>query len=230
MHALLDASSAATHGIVVRAFVGPTLPRLPRVSSPALEVAPPLRRGGLEAMPSGSWAIIIDGVLEPNLRIDAAEIKRCVERGVVCHGSSSMGAMLGAQVAPDAVKGQGRVYEYLKRHHAGAEDLIAVLYDAITCAPLTVPLINPVLFVEAAAAEGLLSQRERKLALADLKDVVLPQRQRSRIASVLSAYGLIDRYPDYKADDARDLLRWAVGASTSLSAGQIAHGRNGPRV
>jgi hypothetical protein len=229
MLALLKSHAAATPRIT-RAFIGPTLPNLPRVSSSAFEVAPPLQRGDLDAMPSGSLAIIIDGILEPDLKIEADEIERSVVRDIACHGSSSVGALLGAHLATEAVKGQGRVYEYLKRYPAGGEELVAVLYDAVTYAPMTVPLINPILFVNDAAAEGLLSFHEREQALADLMSVALSQRLRARISSILSVYGLIDRFPNYKANDALDILKWALGSRTPLSAGQIAHGRNGPRV
>lgn len=113
----------------------------------------PIVRGDLDAIGTYQHVIIIDGMMEADQRIPLQEVVTALERGVVIHGASSMGALLSVELEQVRnITGYGQVFEtlrLLKQHDEALplEDLIVALYTRDELEPLTVPLIEPISYL-----------------------------------------------------------------------------------
>jgi ribosomal protein S12 methylthiotransferase accessory factor len=116
---------------------------------------PPIKRGDLEDVPSGTVVGIIDGEFEQSLAVSPREVVRATRRGVEVFGSSSMGALRAAEVP--AVKGVGRVFELYRSGAILRDDEVALLFDPDTKLALTEPLVNIRHAVESLMRSGSIS-------------------------------------------------------------------------
>jgi ribosomal protein S12 methylthiotransferase accessory factor len=121
-------------------FVGPSIPLSEARRLIDADFRPPCRRGDFAAIPSGSLVGIIDGVFQAFEAVSPRELVHALERGVRILGSSSMGALRAVEVP--GILGVGRVFEMYRDGVVEDDDEVALLFDAATLAPLTVPLIN----------------------------------------------------------------------------------------
>lgn len=101
---------------------------------------PPIRRGDLDAVASGTLVGIIDGVFADVLAISPGEIRAALSRGVVVLGAASMGALRATEIP--AVVGIGRIHEMYRDGVIERDDEVAVLFEEETYRALTVPLVN----------------------------------------------------------------------------------------
>ncbi|POR11495.1 TfuA-like protein [Diaphorobacter sp. LR2014-1] len=106
----------------------------------------PVVQGDLDAITSPALVVIIDGILDCDQRLPRAEVARALDRGLVIHGVSSLGAVLAVELEHKGLKGSGRIYEVLRDLDADLPNLIAALYTADQLRPLTTPLINAVVY------------------------------------------------------------------------------------
>jgi ribosomal protein S12 methylthiotransferase accessory factor len=101
---------------------------------------PPVRRGDLEAIGSGSVVVIIDGVFDQELAVSPSEIGAAIRRGVSVYGAASMGALRAAEVP--GVIGVGRIYELYARGVIEDDDEVAIVFNPRTLRPACEPMVN----------------------------------------------------------------------------------------
>ncbi len=200
------------------AFLGPSLPREEGRRLLPADYRPPIRRGDLEHIGADRTVAVIDGRLDPESAIPAAEIRRALERGVRVYGAASVGALRAAELADAGMIGVGWVYEAYRSGRITSSDEIAVLYHPRTLRPLTVPIVSVRHRLERLVAQGEITPDSAERALAAVLQLELPDRDTATIGRCLAqhlrpaqaARSFIDdgRFlPDVKADDARRLLR-----------------------
>nr|WP_272918586.1 YcaO-like family protein [Streptomyces sp. HUCO-GS316] len=124
---------------------------------PEADYRPPIRRGDLDAVTSGTVVGIIDGVFADVLAISPGEIRAAISRGVVVLGAASMGALRATEIP--AVVGLGRIHEMYRDGVIERDDEVAVLFEEDTYRTLTVPLVNVRYAVERLVRTGTLAPR-----------------------------------------------------------------------
>ena len=80
-------------------FLGPSIPDTDEARE-VLEAdyRPPIKRGDLDSIATGSIVGIVDGVFHQDLSVSPREVHLAIGRGVTIFGSSSMGALRAAEV------------------------------------------------------------------------------------------------------------------------------------
>jgi ribosomal protein S12 methylthiotransferase accessory factor len=162
------------------------------------------------------------------LAVSPDEVRDALLRGVVIYGSSSMGALRAVEVP--GVIGIGRVYEMYRSGLIERDDEVAVLFDADTYRPLTVPLVN----VRYAVTRLVNSATITPDAGADLVEAATRLHYTERTyRNILQASGLRDSSNvddlvqlltsfDLKRDDAYLLLETMAGLDPPLGTHRVA--------
>lgn len=201
-------------------FLGPTLP-LSEASAlcPGAEFRPPAKAGDLlTATLEDEPAVIalIDGEFYQSMSVWHKEILFALERDVSVLGSSSMGALRAAELAPWGMEGVGDVYRMYRSGELLDDDEVALAYlaDDQKYIPLSVPLVNVRATIEAAIAADVVDPETAGQILAVAKGLHFSERTYERLlAEVDDAEGAeaLARYVehhavDLKAQDARLLF------------------------
>lgn len=193
-------------------FLGPSLSRAEARVIVEADFRPPLRAGGLDALPDGSVVGVVDGVLDASSRLPPCEAVRAMERGVRFFGAASTGALLAARLGDARFIGMGRVFELVTRHPDAADDLVAVLYAEHDDTSFTEPLANAVLtFIDRWRPYD---PRLVKAAIAALRAIPIEKRTKSALQDCLGDLAPVNKHfsraptlTNYKAGDARLLLQ-----------------------
>jgi hypothetical protein len=201
-------------------FVGPSIRanRIPRVLG--MEFVPPIRRGDLSDYEGFDLVVILDGEFGQNLAVSPKEILRAVNRGQRVVGASSMGALRASELHSFGMIGKGWVFERFARSAVRRDDDVALAYDPFTWAPVTVPMVNIIYWMESIVSDGLLSPREsravvsgaRKLFFANRSEIALMRLMDNilgcdRVRSLIAHSG--GAIPDIKEIDAIEAIRFA---------------------
>lgn len=195
-------------------FLGPSLPLAEAVRALDADFRPPLRAGDLDRLPQSGIVGIIDGVLEPSLRISSAEVQRACGRGLRLFGAASTGALLAVALPSPALTGLGRVHEVLRFDPETNEDLVAVLYSDPDGRRLTEPLVNALLTLIDLVGPDDASPSAIAGVVGSLRRLPLPERSTPAVLEKLQMAARdagLPRVPlqirDYKAADAKLMLR-----------------------
>lgn len=174
-------------------FLGPSLPLTDARQILSADYRSPVRAGDLDALLNSRTVLILDGILEPGIRLPVREACRALGNGICLYGAASTGALLAAELITSGVIGLGKIFSYLTHHPDNREDLLAVLHYEHDTRPLTVPLINPVLWLE--AARPILGTATDQ-AIYELLQIPLSERSPENIRANLSPFSSILRgYP-----------------------------------
>ncbi|MFI0206880.1 MULTISPECIES: TfuA-like protein [Streptomyces] len=125
-------------------FIGPSLRA---GDSPAalgmMDVRPPIRRGDIDVLsPDVRTVAIVDGVFFSEDSVSAREILSALRRGVHILGSSSMGALRAAELAPYGMEGIGEVYRMYADGEITSDGEVALTFNPETGLATSEPLVN----------------------------------------------------------------------------------------
>lgn len=213
-------------------YVGPSLPHHEvRRCLPAAEIHPPVRHGdlaGLSARP-GDTVLLIDGIFLHSAAVRHKEILALLAAGVTVAGSSSMGALRAAELAPYGMRGVGQIFDLYRRGVIDGDDEVAITHAAEEdgLRALSEPMVNIRLDVGRAHAAGVLDLDQHDRLLAAVKAQPFRERCLPRLhqiaATVLGrpaaagfAAWLRTHHVDTKAQDARALLALAAAGADAL--------------
>lgn len=189
-------------------FLGPSLAPAQARAILSADYRPPLRRGDLDAIGHPATVLVIDGLLDEEWRLPAAEAVAALQRGLELHGASSTGALLAIELAQDGMRGSGRVFELLRDFPGQRENLVAVLQAGTPPRALTVPLVDVVLGY--ADARPGTSRETLRALVACLAGIALHERSWETIEATMGRAGFVIpasiRSVDAKGEDARALL------------------------
>ncbi|MFT3841873.1 MAG: TfuA-like protein [Myxococcaceae bacterium] len=201
-------------------FLGPTLRAAEAKKLARCDVRPPARQGDVwRALLARPKAIaLIDGVFESQPSVWHQEIRAALASGVAVFGSSSMGALRAAELAPYGMIGVGKIFQSYASGARVDDADVALLHANAEHAfkALTVPMVN----VEHAAG---LALKAKKLSRPDHRALLrlanathytrrtwrplleaVAEKRRGAFAEFLAR-----EKPDLKADDARACLKAA---------------------
>lgn len=222
-------------------FTGPSMP--PAVAAellPAAVIAPPAQVGSIaRALRDHRPAAlaIVDGYYE---RVPAGwhkEVLLALSAGVACYGSSSMGALRAAELAPYGMVGVGEVFSWFVNGTVDADDEVAVVHGPASAgyAAASVAMVVVRATLAHAVAGGLVAQATADVVVAAGRRTWYPQRTWARLLAddvaetdgqqvgleALRSWVDGGNVVDVKRDDAvalcRRLARDAVTGFTSLA-------------
>lgn len=151
----------------------------------AADYRPPLRRGDLDTLPGPALVGIVDGVLDPETRMEPGEARRAATGGIRLFGAASFGAMLATDPSiPGVITGVGRVAGLLRHGRAEPDDVV-LQYAAHDLRPLTVPVVDVICWMAKACAAGGLATGAANRALQGLRAVPVEDRTPFLVASLL---------------------------------------------
>lgn len=208
-------------------FVGPSIYRAHLPEIPGVEIVRPIRRGDLQNYEECEVLIILDGEFNQNLAVSPKELLRAIDRGQRIIGASSMGALRASELDSFGMIGVGWVYEHFARSTVRRDDDVALTYNPITFAPLTVPMVNVLYWIESMLKTGRISVRESKAVVKTARNIFYVERSEKmllrKLSDVLgSSYlqSLLDqsegRIPDIKELDGLKAIQ--VGCRISSEA------------
>jgi len=99
-----------------------------------------------------------------------------LDRGVKVYGGGSMGALRAAELSDLGMIGIGRIYEEYASGRVNGDDEVVLAYDPFSLRPLSEPLINLRLNLEAAAERGVIDGAAAERLISALKRTFYPKR------------------------------------------------------
>ncbi len=146
---------------------------------------PPVKRGDLAALPADIRTVgIIDGVLLTDAAVGHREILTLLRRGVKVLGGGSMGALRAAELSDMGMIGVGRIFKEYSSGRINGDDEVVLAYDPFSLRPLSEPLINLRLNIEAAAGRGIISAEASSRLIDALKRTYYPKRTFERLDKI----------------------------------------------
>ncbi|WAC04681.1 MAG: TfuA-related McrA-glycine thioamidation protein [Methanoregula sp.] len=209
------------HRITV--FLGPSLDRKEAEQILSATYLPPAKRGDLLAAAKNGATIIclIDGVFHQESAVAHREILSALRQGIRVIGASSMGALRAAEMDTLGMEGVGEIYRMYKTGDLVSDDEVALIFDPVTGAALSEPLINIRCALKKAREEGIIDTKAHDALLAAARSVFYPQRTYSRIVAVTGDNinaGMRERFLSWVKTEPCDQKRIdAIAALTSLS-------------
>lgn len=142
-------------------FLGPSMPHDEARSILDADYRPPARRGDvLAAAKEGADIIcLIDGVFFQDSSVAHKEILEALRMGVRVIGASSMGALRAAEMDAYGMEGVGEIYRAYRSGELVADDEVALVFDPVTLAPLSEPLVNIRHNLRLAVHEGFIDEQ-----------------------------------------------------------------------
>jgi hypothetical protein len=172
------------HRITV--FLGPSLDKKEAEQILSATYLPPAKRGDLLAAAANGSTIIclIDGVFHQESAVAHREILSALKQGIRVIGASSMGALRAAEMDTLGMEGVGEIYRMYKSGELVSDDEVALIFDPVTGAALSEPLINIRFTLKKARENGIIDTQAHDGLLAAARSLFYPQRTYSRIVAV----------------------------------------------
>jgi hypothetical protein len=169
----------------ITVFLGPSLDRVTAEGIIPAAYLPPAKRGDFLAAVDDSSDLIclIDGVFHQDSAVAHREILYALKKGIRVIGASSMGALRAAELDTLGMEGVGEIYRMYKDGRLVSDDEVALIFDPVTFAALSEPLINIRCTLEKAESLGIISARVHRILLNTARSVFYPQRLYPRIVS-----------------------------------------------
>lgn len=144
---------------------------------------PPVKRNDIKRLLGEGVDIIgiIDGIFFDRAAVAHREIIEALDMGIIVVGGSSMGALRAAELDSYGMIGVGRIYEWYKQGILESDDEVAVTFNPDTLAPLSIPLVNVRVTLEAVYSEGLINSEEREKLIGVARRIFYPDRSYSSI-------------------------------------------------
>lgn len=130
-----------------------------------------------------------------------------------------MGALRAAETHRYGTVGVGKVFTMFRDGVLDEDDEVALIYDAETFHPLSVPLVSFRYILDVALTKGLIDCEEMRYLLNHLKTLYFPDRTYAALKNVCPALAeILDReaIPDLKREDAIEML-FAIKDATNHS-------------
>ena len=191
-------------------YLGPSLDRAEAFRILEADYLPPICRCDLGRLPQHVKVVgIIDGEFFQKLAVSPKEIISTLDRGVRVFGASSVGALRASETHSYGTVGVGRIFTMFRDGVLDEDDEVALIYDAETFRPLSVPLVNMRYVLDTACTQGLIDCDQMGYLVNRLKNFYFPDRTYPALKNLCPALEeMLDRetIPDLKREDAIEML------------------------
>jgi hypothetical protein len=167
-------------------FVGPSIPvSEARAFLPAADFRPPVRKGDIYRLlvENPRAIVLIDGVFHAEPSVWQREVIAALDDGIPVYGSSSMGALRGAECQVFGMVGHGAIYEWYRDGRIDGDDEVALRHGDGDSGwrSLSEPLVNIRATLDFAVASGVLSASEGSALAEEAKATYYPDRTLRRL-------------------------------------------------
>ncbi|MHC1709678.1 MAG: TfuA-related McrA-glycine thioamidation protein [Methanomassiliicoccales archaeon] len=208
-------------------FLGPSLPLTEAREILDADYRPPVKRGDLQHLESVEVVGIIDGVFLQSSSVGHREILSLLNRKVKVVGGGSMGALRAAEMGHYGMIGVGRIFKMYASGEVQGDDEVALVFDPDTMEPLSEPLVNLRVLLDAAWMSDIIDTKERAGILDEMRAIYYPRRtvpaflevaRRALGNSKAEAFDRFyaDNYRDIKKEDAITVLKFIKDACEQL--------------
>jgi hypothetical protein len=172
--------------LTVHIFVGPTMTRQEvEEILPGAVVHPPIKHLDLLSLDlkKGDRVAIIDGVFVQAACVRHKELMWILQQGIPVAGSSGMGALRAAELAPYGMRGVGQVFQAISSGRVDCDDEIAIAQAPaeLDWRPLSDALVNIRVAAERAAAAGVIDPLDGHAVIETARKTFFPHRKLSQI-------------------------------------------------
>lgn len=150
---------------------------------------PPIKRGDLKHIKSGTAVLILDGYFASKLAIPPLECIQALRGGVKLYGASSIGALRASELYPVGFYGIGRVYQGLVRNIIYKDSDLLCSYCATTGVESSVSMVHlKYVLYKLAKKEQLFSQKDIQNKILNLSEnIYWPERTLDNLIDVASS-------------------------------------------
>ncbi|MGW4034072.1 TfuA-like protein [Streptomyces sp. NPDC004838] len=225
--------------MTVVVFLGPSLPlEEAQALLPEAVFLPPARQADVATaltLHDPDVIALVDGEFHQARSVWHKEILVALERGTRVYGSSSMGALRAAELAPFGMLGRGEVFTLYASGELLDDDEVALTYayeDGLYHR-LSEPMVNIRATVRAALTDQVITKRTARTTLEIAKGFHYRERSRPRVIKALRERGVeqagrldsywLERPVDVKAADARAVLAEIAGSPQAGARSRDAH-------
>ncbi len=171
--------------MTVHVFLGPTLSgERARTLAPGVVVHPPIRHLDVLRLDlgAGDTVAVVDGLFFQTAAVRHKELLWLLDQGVRVAGSSSMGALRAAELAPFGMRGVGTVYDAFASGRVDGDDEVAVAHGDAESGwrSFTDPLINIRCAASRAHEAGVLTELEAHTVVCRAREMPFTQRKLTR--------------------------------------------------
>lgn len=168
-------------------FLGPSLSRDRARQILDADYRPPVRSGDLVEISIPTNVVIIDGDFGESITLSSLEAWHAAHRGLHLFGAASTGAKLAAEL-PHLMAGVGWVYQAFAEKRVCSMDDIAVLYSPDSLAPLTVPVVTILHWLECLVRAAQIDDKTADNAIAIVRAIPLVERHIDTVRTKLAAF------------------------------------------
>lgn len=204
-------------------YLGPSLPLAEAKDILDADYRPPVKRGDLQRLEGVELVGMIDGVFLQSCSVGHREILSLLNRKVKVVGGGSMGALRAAEMGHYGMIGVGRIFEMYASGEVQGDDEVALVFDPETMEPLSEPLVNLRVLLDAAWMADVIDTAQRAGILSEMRSIYYPRRTvpaflevaRRRLgkshSEVFDRF-FADNYRDVKKEDAITVLKFIKDA------------------
>jgi hypothetical protein len=183
-------------------FLGPSLSHSEARIILEADYRPPVRRGDLMSLESGSRIVgIIDGVFMTEAAVGHREILSLLQNGIKVIGGSSMGALRAAELSSFGMVGVGEIYKMYSSGLIDGDDEVALVFNPETLEPMSEALVNIRFNVSRAVERNVISVTEADVLIDEIKRTYFPKRSYDLLLSIAH-----DRFGKDKSNGLRAFL------------------------
>lgn len=184
-------------------FLGPSLSHSEARTILEADYRPPVRRGDLMSLESGSRIVgIIDGVFMTDAAVGHREILSLLQNGIKVVGGGSMGALRAAELSAFGMVGVGEIYKMYSSGLIDGDDEVALVFNPETLEPMSEALVNLRFNVSRAVERNVISVTEADVLIDEIKRTYFPKRSYDLLLSIAH-----DRFGKDKSNGLRAFLR-----------------------
>ena len=204
-------------------YLGPSLPLAEAKDILDADYRPPVKRGDLQRLEGVELVGIIDGVFLQSCSVGHREILSLLNRKVKVVGGGSMGALRAAEMGHYGMIGVGQIFKMYASEEVQGDDEVALVFDPETMEPLSEPLVNLRVLLDAAWMADVIDTAQRAGILSEMRSIYYPRRTvpaflevaRRRLgkshSEVFDRF-FADNYRDIKKEDAITVLKFIKDA------------------
>ncbi|HIH75987.1 MAG TPA: TfuA-related McrA-glycine thioamidation protein [Methanomassiliicoccales archaeon] len=204
-------------------YLGPSLPLAEAKDILDADYRPPVKRGDLQRLEGVELVGIIDGVFLQSCSVGHREILSLLNRKVKVVGGGSMGALRAAEMGHYGMIGVGQIFKMYASEEVQGDDEVALVFDPETMEPLSEPLVNLRVLLDAAWMADVIDTAQRAGILSEMRSIYYPRRTVPAFLEVArrrlgkSHFEEFDRffadnYRDIKKEDAITVLKFIKDA------------------
>lgn len=156
---------------------------------PGAIVAPPIERGDIakDIRERVHVIAIVDGKFHQSLAVTPGEVMDALRTGIKVYGSSSMGALRGAELADYGMLGVGAIFEHIRSALYFRDDFLGQAFSPDFSKIVALPLVDLLFNVRRLVKSGRLDEKRGRAVVRAYEELHYLDRNSATLARTLAA-------------------------------------------